>query len=315
MTEIIVAAAPLQPALNGRLDTNPAAVYLSSLSPGSKRTMRQALDTIAQIVAGDELATAADVPWRQLRFQHTAAIRAALADRYAHSTANKMLSALRGVLKASWQLGQMSAEDYQAAAAVGNVRGETLPAGRMLIAGELGQLLATCSGDQVGIRDRAIITVLYVCGVRRAELVQLDLADYQNDVLKVKGKRNKQRLVPMATSATPALAAWLAARGSRAGPLFVGLGNRNVGGRLSTQAIYEMLRRRARQAGIEHLSPHDFRRTFVSDLLDAEGVDIVTVQKLAGHASVETTARYDRRGEETKRRAVEHLRMPLDAQP
>ena len=69
-----------------------------------------------------------------------------------------------------------------------------------------------------------------------------------------------------------------------------------------------MIKARALSAGVPHFSPHDFRRSFCTDLL-AEGEDVFTVQELAGHASPATTAKYDRRGEERKRRAVKRLKF------
>jgi integrase/recombinase XerD len=291
-------------------DEHPAAVYLAGLSKSSRRTMQGALDAIARLLSDDEEATAWDIPWHRLRFQHTTAIRSALAEQYAHTTANRMLSALRGTLKAAWKLGLMSAEDYQRATSVGSVRGETVPAGRALSSGELAGLLATCEQKPLGVRDAAIISLLYGCGLRRAELVTLQREDYRpvEGELLVRGKGNKQRAVPVGNAA-PALEDWLRLRGDEPGPLFWGLGNRNHGGPLTDQAIYNMLQKRATMAGVPDLSPHDFRRTFVGDLLDA-GADIVTVQKMAGHADPGTTSRYDRRGKRAQHKAASLLHVP-----
>ena len=293
-------------------DQRPALVYLADKAPRSRRVLRGDLDTIARLLGGDQAAT---LPWEQVRFQHTAALRQRLAERYAPATANRMLSALRGVLKAAWQLGQMDAETYHRAAAVASVKGERLPAGRSLTPGELMALLTACGHDQTaaGARDAAIVALLYSCGLRRAELVALDLADYDSaaGTLTVQGKGHKERLAHVVSGAAAALADWLALRGETPGPLFWPgrKGGHVYPGRLTAQAVYYIIQARADQAKVPALSPHDFRRTFVGDLLDA-GADIATVQALAGHAQVTTTARYDRRPETTRKKAAELLHVP-----
>ena len=176
--------------------------------------------------------------------------------------------------------------------------------------------MAACAADRTpaGVRDAAIFAVLYIGGIRRSELAGLDVADWTPDppTLRIRhGKGDKERLVPLVGAAAAALDAWLRVRGDRPGGLFLAITRHHtiVGTGMTSHAVYDVLAKRQREAGVAKLSPHDFRRTFVGDLLDA-GVDLATVQQLAGHASVATTARYDRRGEATKRRAVEALHFP-----
>ena len=316
------------------LDRNPAAVYLASLKPGSRRTMAGSLNTIAgmlgtppayveELPSGDrrrrvrQEVTYLFCAWQELRFQHTQAIKAQLAERYAARTANKMLAALRQVLKRCWRLGLMDQEDFATATDLDSIDGDTLPAGRALSAGELSALMLECGNDDspAGARDAAILALLYSCGLRRAELVGLDLADYDAEAgtLKIRfAKRNKERLMPVVNGAAEALDDWLTVRGSDPGPIFVSIrrgGHLQLGERPTTEAIWHMLSRRAAAAGIAHFSPHDLRRTFISDLLDA-GADLATAQKLAGHSSPLTTSRYDRRPEAAKRKAAELLFVP-----
>ena len=299
-------------------DENPALVYVASLTTrDGRRTMRQALEKIAHILSGDR-AGAREVDWSALRFQHTQAIRTALVETgYKPATINKALSALRGTLRAAWQMGQMDAESFHRAVSVDNVKGETLPAGRDLSEGEIRALMASCSEDMrpAGFRDAALIAVLCL-GLRRAEVVALDVDNYdpETGALKLPGKGRKERLVYAYGGVADALGDWMQIRGEEPGPLFYPIrkGGVIVPARLTTQAVYEILRSRGARASVKPFSPHDLRRTFVGSLLDA-GADVSVVARLAGHASVTTTARYDRRGEKAKQKSARMLHVPYQA--
>ena len=269
---------------------------------------------MARTLTSDRL-DAETLPWHELRYQHTQALRAALTERYSSATANRHLAALRGVLKEAWRLGQMNAEDLQRAIDLPAVRGERLPRGRGLSRGELRSLFESCrGGTPADARDAAMLAVMYAAGLRRSEVVSLHVFDYLSETgeIRVRGKGNKERIAYIDDGAADAMNAWLGIRGMQIGSLFCPITQSGEirYRRMSDQAVYEILRSRAIRAKVKSFSPHDLRRSCVSDLLDA-GVDISVVQRFVGHANVTTTARYDRRGEHAKKRAAKSLHVPF----
>jgi len=298
---------------------DPLAAYLATLAPKSQTVVMERLSTVARLIGVDPAA----MPWHDLRAHHLDYIKGRLTEedpltekKRAPATINLTLAALRGVLRQARNQNLLTDEEYRRITEVKPARGSRLPAGRSVDGGELKALVEACYRDPspAGARDAAILAVLYIGGVRRTELVDLAAADYTADppTLRVRhGKGDKERLVPLTASAAVVVNAWLVRRGDHPGRLFLPVSQIGEvhGDGLSSIAIYNMLQKRAAQAGVAHVSPHDMRRSFVSDLLDA-GVDLSAAQQLAGHASVVTTARYDRRGEASKRKAVETLHFP-----
>lgn len=300
---------------------HPVHVYLASLgSDASRATMRQALNQVAMIISGTRM-TADELPWWRLRYSHTQALRSHLAELYAPATANKMLSALRGVLRECWRLGYIDAETFHRAIDLKPVRGSQLPAGRALTHAEVLALLEACKRDGApsGARDAAIIGLAYGCGLRRSELARLEWRDCREDPpvrgqwwLDVRrGKGRKDRRVPLALGADRALWVWVALRGTKDGPLFhpIDKAGRIHERGLTSQAIYQLLLKRARKAGIPPFSPHDLRRAYGTVLLE-RGADLAVVARLMGHSRTETTRMYDRRDERAMRRASLLIHVP-----
>ena len=296
----------------------PAATYLAGIGRGSQRTQAAALNAIALYlsVGRCDMLT---LPWWMLRRQHVNAVRAWLVEHKAAATGRRYLAALRGVLRECWRLDLMSIDDYHRAIDVKPIRGsgEEQAAGRALVSGEIAAMLHVCAADPTpaGPRDAAIFGLGVRCGLRREEIASLDLADYDPDARLIvvrKGKGNKRRSVPTPTGLDAVLADWLTARGDWPGPLLCPVdkaGRVQPGRGMTDAAIYDACAKRAAQAGVRRFSPHDLRRTYIGDLLDA-GADISTVQRLAGHSQASTTSGYDRRGERAKRDAVNRLHLP-----
>jgi integrase len=293
----------------------PALTYLAGLGRSSQRTMWGALRVVAAVLTRGQC-DPLTLPWWLLRRQHVNAVRAWLVEHRSVATGRRVMAALRGTLKECWRLDLMSVEEYQRAIDVKPIRGEkpVQAAGRALSVGEISAIVAICKADAspAGPRDAAILGLGVRGGLRRAEIAGLHLDDYDqaNQVLRVRGKGNKTRTVHLAPGVDDALADWLHIRGADPGPLFLAI---NKGGKvqvagISDAAIYDALLKRAKAAGVKRFSPHDLRRTFAGDLLDA-GADIATVQRIMGHSDSNTTAGYDRRGERAKRDAMGRLHL------
>ncbi len=151
----------------------------------------------------------------------------------------------------------------------------------------------------LGLRDLAILEVLYSCGIRAGELEGLDMAsiDFGERLVKVTGKGNRERVVPIGRQALKAVKDYLDVTHDirrKAGevlpdsPLFINF----RGGRLSARSVGRIIKRYVKEAGLtSEISPHSMRHTFATHLLDG-GADLRSVQELLGHASLSTTQKY-----------------------
>ena len=164
----------------------------------------------------------------------------------------------------------------------------------VLTTAEIDRIIATVDMRTTkGIRDSAMLEVLYSCGLRVSELTSLRLSDlfFGEGYIRVIGKGDKQRLVPISTVARDKIQRYLEERRSaRSGEEVVFLNNR--GGQLTRVMVFTILKQAARCAGIDkHISPHTFRHSFATHLLEG-GASIRQVQEMLGHESILTTEIY-----------------------
>jgi integrase/recombinase XerD len=174
-------------------------------------------------------------------------------------------------------------------------RAKKLP--QVLNYAEVQKLLAAPRGSEpTALRDRALLEVMYACGLRASETIGLELSDIDlhEGFLRARGKGSKERLVPLGRRAIAAIGAYL--RGGR--PKLVGEAHEAKlfvnfrGGPLTRQGLYKIVQRHARVAGMDdRMSPHTLRHSFATHLL-AGGCDLRAVQEMLGHADVATTQMY-----------------------
>jgi integrase/recombinase XerD len=285
-----------------------AANYLESQSEGSRRVVLLRLRQVLAVVL-ERIPTAREAlsfPFERLTVDHVALISRGLIATKAPSTASAAITALRGVLRVCWLQQRIDGESYhRLVASCIRVRGERLPRGRALDVDEVSRMHRVAS-----TRDRAMLALLFGAGMRRSEAAAVTWDMIQGDELRVIGKGNKQRAVPLPRWALEALEAHRIevskseTPGARRRRYRFLAGNVLEG--LSSDGVYYALGALATRAKVTRCSPHDGRRTYLSELLDV--TDMRTVAALGGHSDLNQTARYDRRGERTRREAVNRLR-------
>ena len=319
---------PALPILRGEASiyANPVDTYLSGKSEATKRMVISHMNKVAVLFDYENYQ---HTPWGSIRYEHLQTLIGVLQQqKHAHTTINAIISAVRGTVRAAMGMRLMAANDYQRVMLVKMVSGVRLPTGRMMTQGEIKALVDACLNDYLKVkddntpvkqspaayRDLAILGLMYIGGLRRSEVADLNVEDIDLELKEARiiGKGNKERMLFLDEGTVIAVKQWLELRGDFDGALFYRvLKNGKIqAGRLSDQAIYNVVKKRQKEAGITEISPHDFRKTFISTILEETG-DLRMAQALAGHSDPKTTANYDRREIKEMRKAAGTLHFPL----
>lgn len=284
------------------LDLNPAHAHLTSIRSKSARVVsRYQLNKFARESLRATAYETAD--WSKLSFvavqtfintQHERALRP--------NTINTYLSTLKSVARHAWLLEQIDAKEFHRILSIRSLRGTRITQGRALAMDELKTIFNYLGTDltMTRVRDAALFALLFGCGLRRGEVVALNIDDLDLDrgTVRVIAKGDKERIVPLPDQFVQPLRQWVFVRGEAAGALFLTVkkGEKLTTKRLTANGLHWIVERRRRDCKLEPFSAHDLRRTFGTMLLD-KGWDIRSVQLAMGHANIQTTTLYDKRGE------------------
>ncbi len=306
-TEVLV----LNYSPNGKLATersksqNPALLYMMTLGTKQSRDkVGQLLNHLARIFGyADWLST----PWEKIRQPELLALKTKWEiEKKSPATINLALSVLKGVARQAWMANLMSDHEFTVIQAIKGARGSRVTKGRALTPVESSRLIVGCEmkADTKGIRDAAIIALGIGCGLRRSEIASLRISSLNSEdqSILVMGKGNKERTVYCSDAVWQRVVRWKSIRDGADGveELFCSVskgGKVNSSKSLTEDAIFKVLRTRAKEFGLEVFAPHDLRRTYATRLFELGG-DVNVVRQAMGHASILTTQRYDKRGEE-----------------
>ncbi len=287
-------------------------------SPETQRTLVSSLGTIAEAIWGSRKAVAV-VEWDLLADPTLYDLASSsVAARVGPRSCAKARWALDGLLRHLARVGIADFDDVALATSQKRRLPSQPPAGRSVTTEEFAAMLRACRRDTnapKGTRDAALVALLGGVGLRRAEVARLraDEVDLEAAVATFVAKGGRQRTALLHPAVVEHLAEWMRLHPDKRGPLFVPVakdGAVRTGTALNDRSVYRIVVRRREEAGAHpDISPHSFRRHFVTELLD-NGVDLLTTMRAVGHSSPSTTQKYDRRPDKRVRQAVDGLDIP-----
>lgn len=289
-----------------RQQNNPVFAYLLTVSDSSEQSYFFRLREFCRVSFSQEDFNLC--PWEKLDYVLVLQfIDHKKKQNTAYSTINTTLAVIKSAAMHAWQLGYIPHEEYTKIKLIKKLRGKKALSGRMLSVEEITDLQHKLEkiNYRLAVRDLTMFMLSVGLGLRRVEVVRLNVADFDfNDsTVLVRGKGDSQRVMPLTPSTEHAVKRWLTyADADLDSPLFCNY----RGERLGVLAVHRAFARIIDKTGCAEFKAHDLRRTFASTLLSC-GVDVFAVQLLLGHARAETTQKYDRRNEKIKAAAVNML--------
>jgi site-specific recombinase XerD len=274
------------------LDHCKLAVLNSLGSPASRRVYEYAIDQFVAWYCSEP----------RLAFNRIVVVRYRMYLESRHLAANTINQQLAAVRRLAHEAADASLLSPELAAGIGRVKGVKqlgFRAGNWLSAEQSSEVLQHACGDSMRAkRDYAMLAMLFGCGFRRSELVGLELDEVQMRqghwaVVDLIGKGGHIRTVPIPQWVKAALDQWIRAAGVREGRIFraVARAGKVWGQGISQNVVWYVVKGCCEKAGLEHIAPHDLRRT-CAKLCHTSGGELEQIQSLLGHASVQTTERY-----------------------
>lgn len=229
------------------------------------------------------------------------------------ATVNTVICCLKGIAERLWIDDRIEAKTWQLISRIRRIHGSRISKGRMLQPDELKKLFTYCDRPDAtlhDLRDAAMFAVMAYCGLRRSEVSGLRnenvFLEGKEPYVRLIGKGNKERVVPLPEEAVKRMKTWKEQRGTSSGPFFLAVTrDENIADRgLHPTTVYKICQTTAIYAKMRCWTPHDLRRTCASTLI-AKGVDLTTVRDWLGHASVTSTQLYDKRSQKRLRDVAE----------